>query len=149
MITLEIYFTDRETGVRRDQKYLAELSPAMLNNAVETVRRANLLIEAYTAATGDKVENVNSGWRPKSINDATEGASKTSRHLTCEAVDLRDLGDVLDKWLDTPFGVKMLEECNLWREHNQDTHGWCHLQTAPYPTWTPGRTRTFYAKAPR
>lgn len=143
MITQETFW------MGRDVEYAAELTDEIRTNAAETVRRANLLIAMYEEATGDKVEHVNSGWRPKSVNDATRGASKTSKHLTGEAVDLRDLGDVLDKWIDTPFGGSALNSCNLWREHNQDTPGWCHLQTAPYPRWIPGAARTFYATAPR
>lgn len=143
MITPEIYFTNGDPPERRDEVYAAEFTPEFQVNAEETVRRANLVIARYEAATGDKVEHVNSGWRPKSVNDRTPNASKTSKHLTCEAVDLRDLGDVLDKWLDTADGQQAMEDANVWREHPSATPGWCHLQITPFRSWVPGVTRTF------
>ena len=140
MITSETYWQ----VPRRDVAYAGECTDEIKANAVETVRRGNIVIALYEAATGDKVEHVNSGWRPKSVNDVTPNASKTSWHLVGKAVDLRDNGDVLDKWLDTAAGEAALEQANVWREHPSATHWWCHLQTEPPRGWQPGMSRTFY-----
>ncbi len=47
-ITLKQYWKNR------DVEYAAELTPLIRTNAVETVRRANLLLTIYHAATGTK-----------------------------------------------------------------------------------------------
>lgn len=123
MITLTDYW------MGRDQTHGGELTDELRNNAAETVRRYNVLAEVYEKATGNKAPHgVTSGWRPKSINDATPGAAKGSKHLTCQAVDVDDNGP-FDRWcMEHPA---QLAEVGLWQEHPGWTDGWCHLQTVP------------------
>jgi uncharacterized protein YcbK (DUF882 family) len=123
-ITLKQYWKNR------DVEYAAELTPQISANAVETVRRANLLLMTYHTATGStEPDNVNSGWRPPSVNAATKGAAKNSPHLTAQAVDLSDDVEAMDHWLATDAGRKALEDCDLYAEVASATPRWAHLQT--------------------
>lgn len=85
-----------------------------------------------TLVSGEKY----GGYRPAAC---TIGAP-TSAHKTGEAVDVYDVGDALDRWLDKFEGSdgqnSMLEKHGLYREHPEDTDmkpgqvaGWCHLST--------------------
>lgn len=71
--------------------------------------------------TGSQVSGTeNGGFRP---NDCSVGAP-SSKHKQGRAVDVYDPGGFLDNWItDT-----ILEEFGLWREHPDDSLGWCHLQ---------------------
>lgn len=123
-ITLKQYWKNR------DVEHAAELTPQIRANAIETVRRANLLLAIYHAATGStEPDNVNSGWRPPSVNAATKNASKNSAHLTAQAVDLSDDVEAIDQWISTDAGRKALEDCDLYAEIATATPRWCHLQT--------------------
>lgn len=107
-ITLKQYWKNR------DIEHAAELTPVISANAIETVRRANLLLVIYHAATDStEPDNVNSGWRPPSVNAATKGAAKNSPHLTAEAVDLSDDVEAIDRWLVTDDGRRALVDCDL------------------------------------
>lgn len=108
----------------RDATYPSELTDALRVNAVETVRRANMLLEAF-----GQQRRVNSGWRPALINAQTPGAALFSRHMTCEAIDIADPTGDLDSWLFTDKG--RLEELNLWMEHPSSTPTWTHVQIVP------------------
>lgn len=107
----------------RDAYHADELSVEMRAHARTIVERANGLLRlAGITDTG-----VNSGWRPHSINAAIANASPRSRHLTCQAVDLRDEAGVLDAWCMS--NLHALEVLGLWLEHPSATPGWCHVQT--------------------
>ena len=122
-ITLEAYFMGRNVS------HAHELTVAMLENAGVVLDRYNRLAAMYEADTGKPApRKVNSGWRPQSINDATPGAAKGSKHLTCEAIDVEDQGP-FDQWcMENP---ERLAEVGLWQEHPGWTDGWCHLQIVP------------------
>jgi uncharacterized protein YcbK (DUF882 family) len=123
-ITLKQYWKNR------DVEYAAELTPEFRANATEVVRRANQLLALYHAATGSTApDNVNSGWRPPSVNAATKNAAKNSPHLTCEAVDLSDDIEAIDQWLATAAGRQALLSCDLYAEIATATPRWAHLQT--------------------
>lgn len=127
MVAVGITLTDYWMG--RDELHGGELTDELRANAAETVRRYNVLAEIYEKATGNTApRRVTSGWRPKSINDATIGAAKGSKHLTCQAIDVDDNGP-MDRWcFEHP---EKLAEVGLWQEHPGWTDGWCHLQTVP------------------
>lgn len=115
VITLADYY------MGRDVTYASSLTDALRKNAIETVRRANMLLDTF-----GQQRKVNSGWRPPQVNAQTPGAAIFSRHMTCEAVDLADpLGD-LDAWLYNDTG--RLQELQLWMESPTATPGWCHVQ---------------------
>lgn len=114
----------------RDKTHSADLSPEIVHNAMDTVRRANLLLSAYLAQSlDDEDRRITSGWRPPSVNAATHGAAPRSKHMTGQAIDIADPDGTLDDWCFCHLDV--LAECGLWMEHPSATRGWCHVQTVP------------------
>jgi hypothetical protein len=131
-ITVDEYF------MGRDESHAAELTDELRANAAETVRRYNEIAAIYERSTGNKApRGVTSGWRPKSINDATPGAAKRSNHLICKAIDVDDNGP-FDRWCF--WNPARLAEVGLWQEHPGWTDGWCHLQIVPPPGGAKYRT---------
>ena len=119
----------------RDVEYRLLLTPELRANAVETVRRANLLLfAAFTAGvyldpdptTGTLVS---SGWRPPAVNANVKGAARRSKHMTCEAIDINDDNGELDEWCMS--NEAFMAEVGAWLEHPAATKGWCHWQTVP------------------
>lgn len=143
MITLPDYW------MGRDQKYVAQLTDQIRDNAAELLGRVNLLLSwaykdgvrpALDATTGNHVA---SGWRPPAVNDATSNAAAYSKHLTGEAIDLRDHGTRdLARWC--LCNLSDLEEIGLWMEDPQWTPSWVHLQIVP-----PGSRRRVYCPSSR
>lgn len=133
MITLEQFY------MGRDATHASELTDAVRANAAETVRRANLLLEAAgrdgVTPTDDAVTGcpVGSGWRPAGVNAATANAVKGSRHQTGQALDIRDdrTSRKLCAWAVSPAGRAALESIGLWCERPQWTPSWLHVQTVP------------------
>lgn len=115
MITLADYYMDRDT------LYGDELNVTLRANAALTVARANTMLAAASIAA-----TVSSGWRPRAVNAQVVNASPTSKHLTCQAIDLADTDDLLDAWCLENLHV--LEKIGLWLEHPSATPGWCHVQ---------------------
>mgnify|MGYP001595559065 FL=1 len=101
-----------------------ELTPEIMENAAETVRRANKLLTEF-----GEDRKVASGWRPAAINAATPGAALKSKHMTGQAIDLADPEGDLDEWcMDHP---EVLENIGLFQEHPSATKNWCHVQIVP------------------
>lgn len=133
----------------RDAAHPAELTDAIRNNVAELLGRVNLLLAwAYRDGVRPALDRVTgthvaSGWRPAAINDATANAAKASRHLTGEAIDLRDNGTRdLARWCLKHQDD--LVEIGFWMEDPQWTHippgqPWVHLQIVP-----PGSRRRVY-----
>jgi hypothetical protein len=115
----------------------------IVTNALSTVQKTNALLAMYKKATGRDITVVNSGWRPPAVNAKTAGAAKKSHHTTGCAVDLSDDDEALDKWLSTKDGQAALTACGLWHEHRSHTPRWAHLQTKPYGSYAPGKSRSF------
>ena len=131
MLTLQEYF------MGRDKEYPDDLTTELRINAQETVIRVNTLLGYF----GESRE-IMSGWRPPAVNAATKGAAPKSKHMTCQAVDLRDDEGDLDEWcLAHP---EILEKIGLWQEHPSATKSWAHLQSVPYKSWKQGKLRWFY-----
>jgi hypothetical protein len=123
MITLESFWKGRDT------EYANELTDEIRTNASLTVEKAN---EFLAVAQRSDITTVNSGWRPKSVNDATRNSAKASKHLLGLAVDLPDTDGTLAEWMMD--NVDVLKDLELWAEHPGWTHGkenWVHLQTVP------------------
>lgn len=120
MITLESYWKGR------DKDYADELTPEIVANAERTVELAN---ELLVRAGRSDIHSVNSGWRPKSVNDATANAASSSRHLTAEAVDISDVDRSLSSWCVDNLDV--LKEIGLWMEDPRYCPTWLHIQTVP------------------
>lgn len=138
MIILDDYW------MGRDKQFPTLLTEQIIDNAREVLGRVNLLL---SWAIADHVQpaldprtgtHVASGWRPPAINDATANAAHGSRHLTGEAIDLRDSGTRdLARWCLK--NIDALEEIGLWMEDPQWTPSWVHLQILP-----PGSHRRVY-----
>jgi uncharacterized protein YcbK (DUF882 family) len=71
---------------------------------------------------------VSSGYRPAAFNSKAGGA-KLSAHLTCEAVDFRDVDGSFAKWCLQ--NIKILVQNGLYMEEPAHTKGWVHLQIRP------------------
>lgn len=133
----------------RGAVYGNELTDAVRHNIAELLGRVNLLL---AWAYGDNVRpaldrvtgnHVASGWRPTAINDATSNAAAKSKHITGEAIDLRDNGNRdLARWCLR--NIDALEEIGLWMEDPQWTPTWVHLQIVP-----PGSRRRVYCPSSR
>jgi len=124
VISIDDYF------MGRDKAYPREWSFDIRDNAELLLKRVNLLLAKFYADTGHPCPAVTSGWRTVEINRRVGGASN-SKHLSGEAIDLRDTDNALDEWLLSPPGRMALVECNLYLEHPDNTFGWCHLQCCP------------------
>lgn len=118
MITLEAYWKGR------DVQYASELTDEIRANAQRTVELAN---EFLSRAQRSDITTVKSGWRPKSVNDATSNAALRSKHLLALAVDLPDPDGLLAEWMMD--NVDVLKELGLWAEHPGWTPSWVHIQT--------------------
>ena len=89
MITLDAYL------MGRNLTHAEEFTDEILAHATLTVARVN---ELLSRAGRSDIHTVNSGWRPKGINDATANAASSSRHLTAQACDLPDADRTLAEW---------------------------------------------------
>lgn len=69
---------------------------------------------------------ISSGFRTTEANRKA-GGSRSSAHLSGEAVDLEDKDGSLDAAIDADPSV--LDTYDLYREHPHYTPGWCHLST--------------------
>ena len=68
-----------------------------------------------------------------------------SKHLVCLAGDLVPEHKPIKHFHDFLTEAK-LEEHGLWMEHPLDTPKWGHLQSEPYPSWVPGKSRKYRIK---
>lgn len=117
----------------RDTQYADELTDEIRSNALETVARANALLER---AGLDNITDVNSGWRPRAVNEATANAATHSKHLTGQAIDISDPDRLLARFCCDRRDV--LEDIGLWMEDPRWTfsrygHHWVHVQIVPPP----------------
>ncbi len=125
MIDLSTYYNGRE------EAFKGELTDEIRRNAEDMVAKANQLLKR---AGLQHVCSVNSGWRPRQVNDATPNASATSYHLTGRAVDLPDPDRTLTAWCVN--NLEVLAEIGLWMEDPRWTYDgngdhWVHVQTVP------------------
>jgi hypothetical protein len=122
----------------------ADCTPVRRANAGMLLHRVNTLLAdahdagAYgwltdpdtgTCLSGSRGGAGDGGFR---LSTATTGRPGSS-HKEGEGADVFDEGDSLDRWLDQfeggNGGNSKLEQHGLYREHPDDTPGWCHLQT--------------------
>lgn len=132
MINLEKYWNGR------DVKYAKDFTPQIARAGAETVLRINKLL-LLCQEDGIVRTELSSGWRPKTVNDATSNAAKTSNHITGHAADIKDDNRELAQWC--VLNADKLAICGLWIEDPRwcavvderlgITHYWVHLQTVP------------------
>lgn len=122
MITLETYL------MGRDKIYPKEYTHVIRANAEVLLILVNdLLYQLQIDA------EVSSGWRPPSYNKTVKGAAKGSKHMTGQAIDLRDpKKDIARMVCGEDFNDPgILEEFNLYAESPKATANWIHLQCVP------------------
>lgn len=142
-------------------KYGAWLTAELRTNTDTLVFLLNGMCIDYERLTADvRARPLNSGWRPAPYNEELRQRYEdaralgfphgippcpavASKHITCQAADIRDEGNVLDRFFDSPQGEGVLQKNMLWREHPDATPGWCHLQCVPPAGWRAGMPRTF------
>lgn len=115
----------KEYLMGRDAQFPADFTPELDENTDELLGAVNEFSADYKGQL-----LVNSGWRPRSINDLTPHASKTSKHLDCLAIDLNDTDGKLWQYildnLDKAAALNLYFEDARWTRTK--TGGWCHIQ---------------------
>jgi len=120
MITLQAYWMGRDT------QYAEELTDEIRANAQATVDKAN---ELLARAGRSDIHTVNSGWRPKTVNESTANSGSQSRHITAEAVDLPDRDRTLATWCADNLDIA--RELGIYYEDFRWTPTWVHMQIVP------------------
>ncbi len=123
----------------------ADLDSTTLHNVADLLARLNSFKSAYA-----KGMVVTSGFRSKARHAAiykAKGVAPSaipwgSRHLSGQACDFRDQDGALKRWVRDNEAVALTAN-GLWAEHWDATLGWLHLQSAPYKSWTEGKSRWF------
>lgn len=118
MITLEQYLMGRHL------QYPTEYSEQLEANAIDLIDKVNLLL----AEIGElQSAVVASGFRPRQINQQVKGAARGSKHITCQAIDIKDSGGLIGRKITR----ELLKRHRLWMEHPGYTKNWVHLQSVP------------------
>lgn len=115
MITREEILMNREVEFPLDEKLEANLAKLLI------------AVNKFRTIYGIPM-SVSSGYRPGKYNKAAGGSLKSS-HLTCEAVDFKDVDGKIK--LFCLQNIKVLEECGLYMEDPANTITWAHLQVRP------------------
>ena len=128
MLTIQQYWNGREVN------YAKDFTPQVARAGIETVSRINKLLQMCFDETGLVRNELSSGWRPKTVNDATSNAAKASNHITGDAGDVKDPDRALAQWC--VLNPDKLATCGLWMEDPRWTFSangnhWLHLQTLP------------------
>ncbi len=122
-----------------------ELSPEMQENLEILIEKINKVRDAYgkpmTVTSGLRtMEDHLRIYKEKGITDKSKIPMK-SKHLYCQAVDISDPHQELQKWCEK--NVSLLEEIGLWMESFSATKNWCHFQIVPYGSWKEGKSLWF------
>lgn len=123
MISVQDYLRQHGAG------HEAELTEDMRLEAQVVVDAANAILAEF-----GEVRALRSGWRPKSVNDATPNAARTSKHITCQAIDIADDDGRLKQFAfqtDEDGGYPILEKYTVWAEYGAACPSWLHIQIVP------------------
>ena len=135
----KIYITLDQYWMGRNITYKKELTKELIQNATDIVDCTNKLLN-MAADDGVVISNqkVNSGWRPKSVNDKTPGSDPNSPHVDANGIDLGEYADRrLRIWInDNPEKVK--EAGFVAIEKFSATPTWVHLQRRLPLNWQKG-----------
>lgn len=156
MITAEQYFTNPTTGEKKPHtpaqaRAAEELLRRREALRVECMRQNESIRPRIDPDTGTEISGKKGGSGGGGFRLEDEEGSKYSSHkilyrqdpegkwvpdpdaVAGAGVDDYDPGDLLDSWLSQfdreDGGNEVLERHNLYREHPDDTPGWCHLTT--------------------
>ena len=124
MITLQDYFGDKPHPTEYNLNALTLLYRVNNLHAAYITDTGNLIL--INPVTGNQISGSKSGDGGFRLPTSTTGASK-SAHKLGMAVDIYDLGERLDKWLDK--NPDALIKYDLYREESASTPNWCHLGT--------------------
>jgi hypothetical protein len=128
-VTLDQYMMGRQN----DQRYVAEWTFEVRDNALELLRRVNQVLPVFGQS-----RKVRSGWRPRAVNASLiPPGAKNSLHIVGLAIDLDDSDGALHRWLDVgpdllirnPAALRALEDVGLWMESPHVTTSWIHWQS--------------------
>lgn len=122
--------------MKKEGNSIITLTEILMNRAnfldlpEELQKNGNELLEALNKFRAEfgKPMYVTSGYRSASVNNATEGASKRSSHMSLQACDFRDNGELFEFIKNDPA---VLERCGLYMEDPRWSPTWIHLQTRP------------------
>jgi hypothetical protein len=120
MITIRDYFGSHGGYITRDVQNAKNLL-AHIHPLLDAAAKAGV-IPPMNPKTGTQISGEKwGGWRTQ----ACPIGAPNSAHKTGEAIDIYDPENKLDAWLTD----ERLEKYDLYREHPEDTLGWCHLST--------------------
>ena len=120
MITIDQYFQAKpHTDEQEDAA--VELLERVENLCTTVAWDFPIDPDTGTAISGSKGGSGDGGFR---LTTATTGSARSS-HKEAKAVDLYDPKNELDDLITDA----LLSAYNLYREHPDDTPGWCHLTT--------------------
>lgn len=121
MITPQMYFGAKPRGLEHDA------AAASLLVKVNTLLAELAWDYPIDPDTGTPISGTRGGAGDGGFRLSTSTTGKTgSKHKQARAVDVYDPGNALDGALTDP----LLAQHGLYREHPDDTPGWCHLQDA-------------------
>lgn len=123
MITVDEYFSQH--GIGHEDEWTDEIQ----NNVEILLGHVNAMLDEFGENRG-----LRSGWRPKSVNDRIPNASRKSKHITGQAVDIEDDDGRLKEFAlarDTEQGYTTLERYGLYAEYGDATPTWLHVQIIP------------------
>lgn len=131
MITQEQYFGQKEHT--SDQGLTAEALLAKVNALKTEYHEVTGTMPLADPDTGTEISGSKGGSGDGGFRLPNAATGKPmSAHKRAHAVDCFDPRDGFDRWLDGFEGAdgynSKLEEYGLYREHPDDTPGWCHLQ---------------------
>lgn len=119
MITLDQYFAKFPHGIEHESN--AKVLLNRVNLLLEDAKKYGVILKV-NKKTGCLISGeLFGGFR---LENCPIGA-KQSAHKLAMAVDVYDPDGALDGWLDD---IKLLRY-DLYREHPEQTAGWCHLST--------------------
>lgn len=108
----------------RDKKYPADYTQEISDNLDQLLVPMNQIRTSW-----GKPMTVTSGWRPPSINGATPGAAKNSKHMQGLAVDIYDADGSLWSWVLQ--NLSTMKDLGIYFEDRRWTPSWVHFQVGP------------------
>lgn len=108
----------------RDFQYPHDYTVEISENLDKLLVPMNAIRKAY-----GKSMLVSSGWRPPSVNAATPGAAKKSKHMLGLACDITDSDGSLWKWVIE--NLALLQQLGIYLEDRRWTPNWVHFQLGP------------------
>jgi hypothetical protein len=125
------------------KKEIPVARPYLVTKAEVLMGRDKLYPSEYTQEISDNIDSllipvnearyacgfpwhVDSGWRPKAVNDATSNAAKASNHMKGLAVDFADPDGKLREWVLA--NLPLMASLGLYFEDFRWTKGWVHFQ---------------------